>query len=148
MQITVATLDDIDDLCRLLDVLFTQEVEFTPDHVAQRRGLAMVIENPAVGQILIALQQGVAVGMVNLLFTVSTALGKCVALLEDMVVMPDARNSGAGSALMQQAIEIAKSAGCGRITVLSDVDNTDAHRFYQRHHFTQSAMLPLRLMLD
>jgi len=148
MQITVATHDDIDDLCRLLDVLFTQEVEFTPDHVAQRRGLAMIIENPAVGQILIARQQGIAVGMVNLLFTVSTALGKCVALLEDMVVMPDARNSGAGSALMQKAIEIAKSAGCGRVTVLSDVDNTAAHRFYQRHHFTGSAMLPLRLMLD
>jgi len=33
--ITLATLADIPDLCGLLDLLFTQEAEFTPDTAAQ-----------------------------------------------------------------------------------------------------------------
>jgi len=147
IQISVAVAEDIDDLCRLLAVLFSQESEFMPDRVAQVRGLTAIIENPQVGKILIARDGDTAIGMVNLLFTVSTALGERVALLEDMVVMPEARNTGAGSQLMERAIEVAELEGCRRITVLSDHENHSAHRFYQRHGFAFSSMIPLRLAL-
>jgi hypothetical protein len=66
---------DIPALCQLLAVLFAQEAEFAPDPDAQRRGLARIIEHPETGTILVAREHGAAVGMVNLLFTVSTALG-------------------------------------------------------------------------
>ena len=145
--ITLATLADIPDLCGLLDLLFTQEAEFTPDTAAQQRGLTAIIQNPDVGQILIARQAGKAVGMVSLLYTVSTALGGRVALLEDMVVTPDTRGQGVGAQLLAHAIALAKANGCLRITLLTDAVNEAAQRFYQRQGFVVSPMMPLRLVL-
>ena len=147
MQVTHATRNDIPELCELLDLLFTQEAEFQPDRAAQTRGLMQIIDNPEVGRILIARQGSDIVGMVNLLFTVSTALGARVALLEDMVVHSEFRGSGIGSALLQYAIAFARSVGCQRITLLTDRTNVLAQRFYQRHGFVLSEMIPLRLSL-
>ena len=86
MFITPANIADIPALCALLNELFTQEAEFETDYQAQSRGLAAIIANPEVGCILLARREDAIVGMVNLLYTVSTALGERVALLEDMVV--------------------------------------------------------------
>jgi len=147
MQVSVAQQTDIPELCRLLSILFTQEEDFQPDEEAQRRGLRLIIENPQIGHILVAQREGAVIGMVNLLYTISTALGDRVALLEDMVVHPDARSGGTGSALLTQAIEFARLQGCKRITLLTDLSNEAAQRFYQRHGFTLSAMTPLRLQL-
>lgn len=147
MQITPANLSDIPALCELLELLFTQEADFKPDREAQSRGLARIISSPELGLIVVARQGIRVVGMVNLLYTVSTALGDRVALLEDMVVSPNARGSGVGSRLLENAIQLARVNGCKRITLLTDRDNEAAQRFYQRHGFGLSAMIPLRLSL-
>jgi len=148
MQISVAQQADIPELCRLLTILFTQEEDFRPDEAAQRRGLKLIIDDPQTGHILVARRDGAVIGMVNLLYTISTALGERVALLEDMVVQPDARGGGTGSALLTQAIRFARLQGCKRITLLTDLNNEAGQRFYQRHGFTLSAMRPLRLLLS
>lgn len=148
LRIAVAQTEDVPALCELLKILFSQEAEFTPDEAAQRRGLAHIMASPEVGAILVARQGERIVGMANLLYTVSTALGERVALLEDMVVAPDARGAGIGSRLLQEAIQFARSNGCHRITLLTDRSNEPAQRFYQRHGFGPSAMIPLRLALD
>ena len=147
MEITPANTADIPALCRLLEVLFAQEAEFRPDPAAQQRGLETIINNPEVGQILVAHHLDRVVGMVNLLYTVSTALGGRVALLEDMVVAPEMRGSGIGAQLLTHAVEVAKANGCLRITLLTDAVNDAAQRFYQRQGFVVSPMMPLRLML-
>ena len=41
----------------------------------------------------------------------------------------------------------AREAGCQRITLLTDLTNEDAMRFYARFGFTRSRMTPLRLAL-
>lgn len=147
MQISPATSSDIPVLCDLLGVLFSQEMEFTPDPAAQRRGLALIIGNPQIGHVLVARHGEDVVGMVSLLYTVSTALGARVALLEDMVVFPHAQGSGTGSELLVKAIELARRNGCQRITLLTDRMNASAQRFYQKHGFAFSPMIPLRLPL-
>jgi GNAT superfamily N-acetyltransferase len=129
-------------------VLFEQEAEFKPDEIAQARGLTLILENPEVGQILIAHHGAEVAGMVGLLYTISTALGARVALLEDMVVAPAWRNAGIGSQLLEAAIAHARQAGCQRITLLTDDINTDAQRFYGRHGFTHSPMVPFRRLLN
>ncbi|MBI1175275.1 MAG: GNAT family N-acetyltransferase [Sideroxydans sp.] len=144
-RIEAATLDDIPQLCELLQVLFAQEREFQPDAARQAAGLREIIEHPDAGQILLLREGGEVVAMVGLLYTVSTARGGRVAMLEDMVVRPGRRGSGAGSALLQAAIAHAQAAGCSRITLLTDQDNETAIRFYRRHGFEVSGMLPLRL---
>ena len=147
MQIDPATASDIPALCNLLNQLFEQEVEFSPDLVAQQRGLVMIIENPQIGAILVARQDTQIIGMVNLLYTVSTALGARVALLEDMVIEKNQRGKGVGSRLLDAALEFAQQHGCRRITLLTDAVNTDAQRFYQRQGFSLSPMVPLRRTL-
>jgi len=146
IEISIATLDDVPQLCELLELLFSQEAEFQADHAVQSVGLRQIIEQPERGQILVARDGSLLVGMVNLLFTVSTALGGRVAILEDMIVRPDGRGSGAGSLLLQAVINAAQAAGCRRITLLTDRTNVAAQRFYQRHGFILSDMVPLRLM--
>jgi len=146
--VTSAAATDIPALCGLLNELFTQESEFKPDYKAQSRGLAAIIDHPELGGILLARRQDQVLGMVNMLFTVSTALGERVALLEDMVVAPSTRNAGIGSMLIERAIAFAKQNGCKRITLLTDLSNEAAQRFYARHGFEASRMIPLRLNLE
>lgn len=147
MEITTALASDISELCILLDVLFSQEAEFSPNRENQARGLSRIIENPAVGHIVVAKVDGAIVGMVNVLFTVSTALGAQVAIFEDMVISPAVRGSGIGSQLLKYAIRSAQSCGCKRITLLTDIDNISAQNFYKKQGFKQSSMIPMRLSL-
>ena len=148
VRISLAQAEDIPALCDLLVILFSQEVEFTPNVEAHQRGLTRIIADPDIGSILVARHQDRVVGMVNLLYTVSTALGECVALLEDMVVAPASRSAGVGTRLLQEAISLARAKTCKRITLLTDLDNASAQGFYQKHGFNSSRMMPLRLLLD
>lgn len=147
MQIDAASPADIPALCALLHQLFAQEAEFTPEAAAQQRGLRLIIENPQVGTILVARQAGQVIGMVNLLYTVSTALGERVALLEDMVVAVAQRGSGVGSQLLDAALKFATQNGCRRMTLLTDAQNAAGQRFYRRHGFLPSSMVALRRSL-
>ena len=147
MNVTQANNKDIPQLCELLELLFTQEIEFRPDPAAQAAGLRQVIDFPERGRILVLREGSVILGMVNLLFTVSTALGGRVAILEDMVVRPAQRGAGVGSTLLKAALDFARSAGCHRITLLTDGTNESAQRFYRRHGFNLSEMVPMRIVL-
>jgi len=144
MHIEPATPADIPRLCELLALLFAQEAEFAPDTSKQVAGLRQIIESPSVGAILAARDGSAIVGMVNVLFTVSTALGTRVALLEDVIVDPTRRGQGLGGRLVDAAIAFAREAGCRRITLMTDADNADAQRFYRRHGFEASTMLTMR----
>lgn len=147
MHIEKAILADIPALSALLSDLFSQEEEFTPNPQAQSKGLAEIINNPEAGAILLARQGGQVLGMVNLLFTVSTALGERVALLEDMVVSPQSRGAGVGTQLLAEAIAFARAHRCKRITLLTDRANEAAQRYYERQGFAASSMIPMRLSL-
>ena len=146
--ISVATESDIPALSKLLAILFEQEAEFTANPLLQQRGLRDIISNPAMGKILVARENTRTIGMVSLLFSVSTALGGRVAWLEDMIVHPSWRNQGIGSALVKQALAHCRIEGCRRITLLTDTDNKAAQDFYRKHGFFSSAMLPMRRLLD
>jgi len=145
--ITPATQDDIGQLAELLQVLFTQEVDFQPDAARQAQGLGMIIDSPKTGIILVAREGREIIGMVSLLFTISTAEGGPVCWLEDMVVRPDQRGAGVGSRLLAAAIDYARKHGFLRITLLTDKDNASARQFYLRHGFIESGMTALRLHL-
>jgi len=148
IRIEAATRADIPVLCDLLALLFAQEHEFAPDREAQTRGLGAIIDDPTAGAIFLARQGSQGIGMVNLLYNISTALGARVAVLEDLVVSPEARGAGVGKALLAHAIDFARSAGCRRITLLTDHDNTRAQQLYAAHGFEVSRMIPMRRPID
>ena len=148
MKIEMATTSDIPTLCTLLDYLFSQEVEFKSDHETQSRGLEMILNNNNIGNIFVAKKNEKIIGMVILLYTVSTALGERVALLEDMVVSPNERGLGIGSMLLDHAVKYATEKGCKRITLLTDKTNIGAQKFYKQHRFNRSSMIPFRMIIN
>lgn len=147
MILTKANQSDIEGLVELLKCLFKQEAEFQPNPDLQRKALVKIIDNSETGVILVAKVDNKILGMVNLLFTESTALGSRVAILEDMIVAAASRGKGIGSLLIDYAINEAKNLGCKRITLLTDNENTHAQDFYQKKGFTKSVMMPFRLLI-
>ncbi len=147
MLIETATTTDIPALSELLSELFSQELEFAPDNTAQSSGLLKIIESPDIGIILLARRNGQVVGMLTMLFTISTALGAPVVLLEDMIVTAACRGERVGSQLLSEAISLASRRGCKRITVLTDGVNLAAQQFYATQGFVASSMKPMRLFL-
>ena len=143
-QVHPATIKDIPQLCELLSILFTLETDFHPDKAKQSDALREIIENPNLGRILVLREGETIVGMVNLLFTISTACGGKVAILEDMIIHPLRQGDGLGSKLLSSALDFAMNQGCHRITLLTDRANVSAIRFYERHGFGISGMIPLR----
>lgn len=148
MRFTKAIHSDSPQLVELLKTLFEQETEFDPNSEAQRKSLNKIILDPKIGIVLVVRDDEKILGMINLLFTESTALGSKVAILEDMVVLPMYRGEGIGSQLIDYAISEAKKEGCKRITLLNDIENTKAQSFYQKKGFIKSDMTPYRLFLD
>jgi GNAT superfamily N-acetyltransferase len=146
-HIEQATLEDLPQLTDLLFELFTQEADFVPDRAKQMRGLRLLLEQPNRGRIFVLRQNGLILGMINLLFTISTAEGGFVIMLEDVIVHREFRGKGFGDKLLQHAIEYAKAKEFLRITLLTDRLNEDGLRFFKDHGFFESTMIPLRLML-
>ena len=146
-QIEQATLEDLPQLTELLRDLFIHEGDFVPDPVRQMRGLRLLLEQPNRGRIFVIRKNGIILGMINLLFTISTAEGGFVILLEDLIVLDEYRRHGLGSLLLQYAVQYARNKDFKRITLLTDRLNADAHRFYRKHGFFESKMMPMRLVL-
>ena len=73
-NIRIAEPGDIEACARLLNILFSQEHEFTPDLKKQEAGLAMIIGNPSAGTIFVCEEEGNIIGMVSALNLVSTSL--------------------------------------------------------------------------
>lgn len=139
-----AVLEDCERLCELLSVLFTQETEFTPNPSKQRRGLQMILNDASVGKIFVLKKEGYIVGMVSLLFTISTALGEKVAWLEDMVIDTPFQGNGYGKILLKGVLEKAKEFTCKRVSLKTDADNVRAQKMYESLGFEYSTM---RVML-
>jgi GNAT superfamily N-acetyltransferase len=88
------------------------------------------------------------VGMINLLFTISTAEGGFVVLLEDLVVHNEFRGHGYGSQLLKYAIDFAKQKNFLRITLLTDRPELRSQALFRRTGFHDSSMMPMRLLLS
>jgi len=142
-----AKLSDIEYLVDLLTLLFSQEAEFTPQRDVQYSGLKMILEDHTIGTIFVLKDGDKIIGMVSLLWTISTALGGKVAFLEDMIIKPEYRGKEGGTLLVEHAIAYAKKLTCKRITLLTDTDNHAAQRFYKRLGFQDSLMQPMRLIV-
>lgn len=147
LDFRVATLEDIPVLCELLWELFSQEVEFTPKKKSQEKALKKIIEDENIGDIFVAVKAEKIVAMVNILYTISTALGEKVAILEDMVVFKEFKNQKIGSSLIEFTLDYLKKNSFKRVTLLTDSDNFNAHNFYKKHQFTKSSMIVFRKSL-
>ena len=142
-----ATEADLDELSEMLGELFAQEGDFRPDKEKQLRGLRLIFEQPSRGRVFVLRQNGAIVGMINLLFTISTAEGGFVILLEDLVVHKKYQGKGYGRRLLEHAIDFAKQKNFLRVTLLTDRPENVAQEFFRHHGFVESSMIPMRLWI-
>lgn len=146
-ELGCATRDELPQLVALLGMLFSQEAEFVPDDAKQARALAKILSDETVGRIYVAREAGRVVAMASLLYSISTAEGGLAASFEDLIVAPDRRGRGIGSALLRHVVEEARRQGVLRLTLLTDADNRRAQALYAKLGFVPSGMLAMRLHL-
>jgi RimJ/RimL family protein N-acetyltransferase len=146
-RIEPATIEDLSLLAELLMELFGQEPDFRPDYNNQMRGLRLILEQPNRGRIFVLRSANKIIGMINLLFTISTAEGGFVILLEDLIVARHFRGQGMGGELLKYGVEYAKQKNFLRITLLTDRMSEGSLAFFEKHGFQRSDMIPMRLYL-
>lgn len=147
-RIEPATIEDLPQLVELLVALFSEEQDFAPDRGKQEEGLRLILEQPKLGRILVLRTDYQVIGMVNLLFTISTAEGGPVVLMEDVIVHPQHRRLGYGGQLLRHAVDFSRQRGFRRITLLTDRISAQSQSFFARHGFSFSSMIPMRLVFD
>ena len=148
LRIEPATLEDLPLLAELLGDLFAHEPDFHPDTEKQMRGLRLILEQPNRGRIFVIRTDYQIVGMVNLLFTISTAKGGFVILMEDVIIHPNHRGQGFGTRLVDYVIDFARKKDFKRITLLTDRISAESQRFFQKLGFAHSHMIPMRRNFD
>ena len=148
IRIEPATIEDLSELTDLVMSLMAIEKDFRPNAEKQRHGLRLILEQPSRGRIFVARSDHKVIGMVNLLFTISTAEGGFVILMEDVIVRPEHRGHGYGTRLVHYVKEFARKKDFRRITLLTDRVSEESQRFFQRNGFVHSHMIPMRLLLD
>jgi N-acetylglutamate synthase-like GNAT family acetyltransferase len=146
--VEAATLEDLSALTELVMDLFSRSGDFLPDKTVQERGIQLILEQPSRGRIFIVRNRNKIIGMVNLLFTISTARGGFVILMEDVVIHPDHRGQGYGAMLMDHVIEFAHLKQFKRITLLTDKISAESQDFFKKQGFEYSNMIPMRKIID
>lgn len=142
--ISIPSHNDVEKLSTLLGTLFEMEEEFFANKENQVKGLENIIKHPEMGTIFIVKLNNQIVGMVNLLYTFSTALGGKVAILEDLIIDKEHRNKGLGTKLIKHAISHCQNNDYKRITLLTDITNKNAQKFYSKMGFEASSMVVMR----
>ncbi|QBG47741.1 GNAT family N-acetyltransferase [Verrucomicrobia bacterium S94] len=140
MKIRTATEDDIPVMAELLHELFAIEVDFTPDFAVQSEGLRLLLNRPD-AEIFLAEIDGKVVGMCSIQIHVSTAKGREVGVVEDVVIDLDYRNRGIGAALLRRLEEWSVQHGLARLQLLADRDNNPALGFYRRQGWRSTNLI-------
>lgn len=59
-----------------------------------------------------------------------------IAQLEELYVVPELRDRGIGTSLLQTAVETVRARGAGEVHINVDEIDVDTRRFYERHGFS------------
>ena len=129
-RVEPATIEDLPALTELVMDLLRESGDFTPDQAVQDRGLQLILEQPNRGRIFVVRNQNQIFGMVNLLFTISTARGGFVILMEDVVIHPDHRSQGYGTMLLDYVADFAKRKQLNPYSVASGSYLNARSRFF------------------
>lgn len=147
LRVEPASIDDLPELVALTMDLFAHSGDLRADSQVQEHGLRLILEQPARGRIFVLRSDDAIFGMVNLLFTISTAMGGFVILMEDVIVHPVHRGHGYGTMLIDYVLDFAKKKDFKRITLLTDKISADSQHFFKKMGFEYSSMIPMRRII-
>jgi GNAT superfamily N-acetyltransferase len=131
------------DLPRLRELLFQlSQLGHDPEgearaHTDQERAALAALQSDQCCTCLVLEVDGQVVGTLTVYVLPNLSYGgRPLAVVENVVVDERVRSGGYGRLLMMRAEEIARAAGCFKISLTSNRQRRDAHGFYERIGFS------------
>jgi GNAT superfamily N-acetyltransferase len=131
MNIRFATPTDVPTVLRFIRELADYEREADKVVATEELLQEALFATPPAAEALIAERDGQPIGMALFFHNFSTWTGWRGLYLEDLYVTPEARGTGAGTALLKRLAAIAKERGCARFEWSVLTWNTPAIEFYR-----------------
>lgn len=138
-MIRTAHVNDIPQMVGLLGELFAIEDDFTIDAEKQSHGLHLLLEKSD-AIVLVAVKGEEIIGMASVQSLVSTVMGECVGLIEDVIITEPFRGQGIGKKLLEALIVKGEIRGFRRFALGVDFRNEKAIAFYTHFGFSTSHM--------
>jgi GNAT superfamily N-acetyltransferase len=115
--------------------------EVEPDEARNSTFFRRFVESEADGVLLGARAEpgGALVGYACLHWRLDTVAAHEVVCLHDLFVVPDARGTGAGRALLEASADVARRRGVTELVWSTAPDNATAQRLYDRTDATRSS---------
>lgn len=137
---------DLDSLLPLVEAF--QEFERIPFELdAARRNLGRLLEDPRLGQVLLAELAGKPIGYAILTYGYDLEFGGMDAYLTDLFLAEPERGRGLGRWLLGEVERAANAAGVQALHLMVAPQNHRAHHIYHRAGFHVSPRLFLTKLL-
>jgi GNAT superfamily N-acetyltransferase len=133
-----------EDLPRVIELLQQMSIDApredlsTPLREEYERAPDAIQADPG-RQVLVLEIEGVILGTAAFMVVPNLSyIGRPHTIIDNVVVDDGQRNKGYGEALVRHCLDLAREAGCSRLSLTTDMRRTDAHRFYERLGFKHS----------
>ena len=127
-----------EDAASIQRLLAVQLAEHHIDISAEDLGNSIhgVLDVPRRGFFLVALRDGLCIGVAYLSFIWALEHGGQAGWLEELYVVPEHRTGGVGTQMLEAVIDAAAAAGCAALDLEIDSDHERVRSLYERHGFT------------
>lgn len=130
VEIRQASVQDLDALVPLFDA-YRQFYRFASDLAGARAFLLARFENNQ-SVIFVADRDGEALGFTQLYPSFSSGAMRRIFVLNDLFVVPGARQGGVGTALLEAAADYGRAVGAVRLALSTELSNATAQAVYER----------------
>ncbi len=140
MDLKIAGDEDAADVVEAVNRLIIELGGDSLDTNQSENAASHIIGNPELGFIMIARDKGTLVGLATVSYqSAIRTLGR-YAIVQEMFVAPDHRDSGLGGRLLERAIQVASENGCRVVELGTPPNGERQESFYRRHGFTDVGM--------
>jgi ribosomal protein S18 acetylase RimI-like enzyme len=134
MKIEIATTKDLNILHELIQKQFLEhEIDYEDDQL--KSAIDQMLTNDSLGFFLIAKEKNQSLGFAVISFAWTLEHGGKSAWLDELYVLPEHRNAGIGSAIVDRLFIEAKEKGCLAVDLEVESDHRRAENLYVRKGF-------------
>ena len=134
MKVIHATTDHIPDLIGLMK-LFYAESNYTVNIEKAEEVFRRYIGSPSLGNVLVVVDDNNVVGYIIIKYVYTMSNYGYICSFEDLFVKQENRRKNAASALIERAIDIARSQGIRNYSLEVGADNIGAKKLYEKYGF-------------